>query len=245
MFGGANIGGSVGAALGSKSEKKAYKNAQEYMYKLGQEAQKTSQLADPYQQYRPEMASMLNDYVTGKRTIDTDPGYQFQQQEGQRGVERAAAARGMGNSGNVMAALQQRGQDIASQQYGSIIDRLTNLAGASSQNAIAGGQLYGNMMTTSLTGQADAAIGKGMAASRQSAAWGDVAHNTALLVGSLFSSYGMGGGTNTDSYASKVGGGGGYAGGPDYGSSSSAGGMGGFDISQFFGGSGGGGGMIG
>ena len=59
-----------------------------------------------------------------------------------------------------MAALQQRASDVASQQYSSIIERLTNLAGAGSQNAIAGGQQYGSMMETSLTGQAAAKIGQ-------------------------------------------------------------------------------------
>lgn len=209
MFGGANLGGSLGSALGIKNETKGYEDARWLMQQLGVEAQKASSYADPFQQYRGGIASTLNDYVTGKKSIQTDPGYQFAFNEGQTAVSRAAAARGMNNSGNVMAALQQRGQDIASQQYGSIIDRLTNLAGATSQNAIAGGQIYGNMMGQSLTGQAEAEIGLGYSQSRQTAAWGDFAHNVALFAGSMATG-GMGGGSNTTNYASQVGGGGGY-----------------------------------
>lgn len=229
MFGGANLGGSFGAALGIKSETKGYEDARWLMQQMGEEAKKASSMADPFQQYRAGLAGTLNDYVTGKKSIQTDPGYQFAYQEGQRGVERASAARGMNNSGNVMAALQQRGQDVASQQYGSIIDRLTNLSGATAQNAIAGGQIYGNMMQASLTGQAEAEIGLGMSQSKQKAAWGDFAHNVALFAGSMFGGGAMGG-SNTTNYASQVGGG--YSQSPgtisSYDTNTS------FDVSRFF-----------
>jgi len=157
---------SVGGLFGSNKEAGGYKNAAQFMKKLGQEAGKAQAYADPFSSYRSGIASTLNDYITGQRDISTDPGYQFTQNEAMNEVSRAAAARGLNTSGNVMAALQQRSADIASQQYSAIIDRLTNLAGASSQNAIAGGQLYGSMMTSSLTGQADAAIGQAAAQGR-------------------------------------------------------------------------------
>lgn len=187
MFGGADLGGTTGAWRGAGKEIQGYKNAGADMVELGKQAGIASQYADPYQQYRAGDAATLNAYVTGTKSITTDPGYQFTQNEAANQVSRAAAARGMNQSGNVMAALQQRGSDIASQQYGTILDRLTGLAGATPQNAIAGGQIYGNMMTTSLTGQADASIGLGVARSNEQVALGEMAHNTANFVGSFFS----------------------------------------------------------
>lgn len=158
--------GGVGGLLGSHQEAAGYGNAQDFMSTLNKDASTAQGYADPFSQYRAGMASTLNSYLTGARSIQTDPGYQFAQSEGQQQVNRAAAAKGMGYSGNVMAALQQRGQDIASTQYGAIIDRLTNLAGAGSQNAIAGANVYGSMTGEALTGSANAAIGKAAANGR-------------------------------------------------------------------------------
>ena len=159
---GNQLSNSLGNYLGGQQQAQGYEDASGILGKLGQQAGTASQLADPFQQYRSSYAKQLNDTMQGTRSIQTDPGYQFQYNEGQRAVERAANARGMGTSGNMMAALQQRGQDVANQQYGTIIDRLTNLAGAGSSNASAGGQIYGNMMGTALTGQASSALGAGM-----------------------------------------------------------------------------------
>ena len=142
-----------------------YKKASKYYKQLGQEASVTQDKIDPFSEHRSGIADLLNQYVTGQKSIETDPGYQFAMNEGMQQVNRAAAAKGYGQSGNVLAALKQRGSDIASQQYGSIIERLTNLAGATAQNAMAGGQAYGNMMETSLTGQAAAAVQKAQAKS--------------------------------------------------------------------------------
>lgn len=225
----------LGGYLGSGKEEKGYEDARDLMRQLGQEAGKASQYADPYQQYRAGNAATLNGYVTGTKSIQTDPGYQFAQQEGQNAVGRAAAARGMNNSGNVMAALQSRGQDLANQQYGSIIDRLTNLSGATAQNAIAGGQIYGNMMTTSLTGQADAEIGIGAAQGRGTGALYNGIEDTAYRVMNMFPMTQVGDSTGSSAYG--AGGKNGQAGGSD-----SGGGMaGGFDFTSFFGGGSGGG----
>ena len=43
-----------------------------------------------------------------------DPGYQFRQQEGQRGVENSAAARGGILSGGALKAISRYNQDFAS-----------------------------------------------------------------------------------------------------------------------------------
>jgi hypothetical protein len=52
-----------------------------------------------------------------------DPGYQFAQQEGQRGVERSAAARGVLNSGGTLQDIAKWNQGLATTQYQNVADR--------------------------------------------------------------------------------------------------------------------------
>jgi hypothetical protein len=52
-----------------------------------------------------------------------DPGYDFRQQEGQRGVEASAAARGGILSGGALKAISRYNQDFASNEYGAAYNR--------------------------------------------------------------------------------------------------------------------------
>jgi hypothetical protein len=54
----------------------------------------------------------------------TSPGIQFAQDEAQRATQRQFAASGMTASGNVLAALQERSQNLASQQFGGYLSQL-------------------------------------------------------------------------------------------------------------------------
>ncbi|BCJ90363.1 hypothetical protein IZ6_10980 [Terrihabitans soli] len=63
------------------------------------------------------------------------PGYDFQVDEAMRGAERAASAGGMLASGNLMAEMLARGQNLANQEYGGWLDRLSNQAGQGLQAA--------------------------------------------------------------------------------------------------------------
>jgi hypothetical protein len=82
--------------------------------------------------------------------FQNDPGYQFNLQEGQKAIERSAAARGMLNSTSTMKDLSKYSQGMASQDYqnaynrfntdqSNTFNRLASLAGvgqtAASQNA--------------------------------------------------------------------------------------------------------------
>lgn len=51
--------------------------------------------------------------------FETAPGYQFRKEEGQKGVENSAAARGGLLSGAALKAIQKYGQDFASNEYGN------------------------------------------------------------------------------------------------------------------------------
>ena len=52
-----------------------------------------------------------------------DPGYEFRLAEGEKGINRAAAARGMWDSGATGKALTRYGQDYASGEYGNAYNR--------------------------------------------------------------------------------------------------------------------------
>lgn len=55
-----------------------------------------------------------------------DPGYQFRLDQGNRGVEASAAARGGVLSGGTLKALSRYNQDSASQEYGAAYNRFNN-----------------------------------------------------------------------------------------------------------------------
>lgn len=101
----------------------------------------------------------LSDLVGGDMSgFYTDPGYQFAQEEGQKAIERSAAARGGLKSGGTLKDLTRFGQGLANQQYSDYWNRLAglsnvgqttgttlgglgaNMAGNIGQNMMAGGQ---------------------------------------------------------------------------------------------------------
>lgn len=55
--------------------------------------------------------------------LETDPGYQFRLAEGNKALERSAAAKGILQSGGTLKALTKYGQDAASQEYANAWDR--------------------------------------------------------------------------------------------------------------------------
>lgn len=117
-----------------------------------------------------------------------DPGFDFRMKQGQKALERSAAARGGLRSGATLKALTQYGQDFASNEYGKAYDRfnqnqgnrfnrLSSIAGfgstANAQNAAAS-QNYANQ-----SGANTMASGDSQAAARisQGKIWGDTLSN--------------------------------------------------------------------
>lgn len=88
-----------------------------------------------------------NDWVDSWSYESSSPSYQFRFDEGQRGLERSAAARGRLFSGATGMALQRYGQGFASQEFENDFRRLGALSGAG-DNAqgitINAGQNYAN-----------------------------------------------------------------------------------------------------
>lgn len=106
-----------------------------------------------------------------------DPGYDFRMNEGQKAIERSAAARGGLQTGGTLKALTQYGQGFASNEYQNAYNRfnadrdrrfgrLSTLAGfggsANASNASAGAN-YANNSGANTMGAADAAGAAGMA----------------------------------------------------------------------------------
>jgi hypothetical protein len=55
-----------------------------------------------------------------------DPGYDFRMQEGEKAIQRSAAARGGLQTGGTLRAITDYGQNFASNEYGKAYDRFTN-----------------------------------------------------------------------------------------------------------------------
>lgn len=58
--------------------------------------------------------------------FEADPGYQFRMDEGLKGVQSSAAARGGLLNGGTLKALTKYGQDFASNEYGNAYNRFNN-----------------------------------------------------------------------------------------------------------------------
>lgn len=112
-----------------------------------------------------------------------DPGYAFRMAEGQKALERSAAAKGGLQGGAFGKALSRYGQDFASNEYGNAYNRfnadrdrrfgrLSNIAGMGigANSAVAGaGQNFANNAGSNMMGAANAQGAAGIAGAN---AWG-------------------------------------------------------------------------
>ncbi len=98
----------------------------------------------------------------GMGDFEADPGYAFRLAEGNRALERSAAARGMVMSGQMFKGLQRYGQEMGSQEYQNAFNRYqTNRTNQLSPLAglMASGQNAANVMTGA-AGQLGSQIGE-------------------------------------------------------------------------------------
>lgn len=66
--------------------------------------------------------------AAARSMFQTSPGYDFQREEGERAAQRGASAGGLLASGNLLAELQDRGNGLANQEWGSWLDRLNGVS---------------------------------------------------------------------------------------------------------------------
>lgn len=114
----------------------------------------------------------------GMSQFQADPGYAFRLSEGQKALERSAAARGGLISGGALKAATRYGQDMGSQEYTNAFNRyqteraaklqpLQSLAGVGQTTANQLGQAgaanaanVGNLMTSGAAAQAAGQVGQ-------------------------------------------------------------------------------------
>jgi len=75
-------------------------------------------------------------------TEQNDPGYQFRLQQGEQALQNSAAASGNLLSGNTLRALNQYGQDYASNEYSNVYNRALQNFGAQMQTYGAGANTF-------------------------------------------------------------------------------------------------------
>jgi len=118
--------------------------------------------------------------------FQASPGYQYQLEQGIRAIDNSASAKGMLNSGSRMKALQDRGNSLAAQDFGTYYNRLAGLAGLG-QNAAAGvgntGTQVSQMANETAKGQAQTQVSN---ASNQASMYG----NAAQGIGNAINNYG-------------------------------------------------------
>lgn len=89
---------------------------------------------DPYQQAGQSAQGMLSNALglsgaggnaAARAAFQTSPGYQFQVDQATEAARRQAAATGRLDSGNTLTALTTLGSNLANQEYGNWLNRLT------------------------------------------------------------------------------------------------------------------------
>ena len=158
---GAVVGSAVIGGVAAKKAADTAARAQEQAAQTSAAAQermfqKQVELQEPWRQAGLNALAQIRGGFTGKVDLAQDPGYAFRLAEGQKALERSAAARGGLLSGATLRGTQRFGQELASQEYQNAYNRaltqyntLANLAGVgqttASGMASQAGQLGANL----------------------------------------------------------------------------------------------------
>ena len=210
MVGAAAVG-AAGSAYASKQSGKAAKTQAASADRASQIQQEnfeqTRKDLMPYKQAGDTSLSQLmgqmtpdgyfNQTYTGQ-DIYSDPSYQFRLQQGQDAIQSSAAAKGGLLTGATLKALQNYGQESASQEYSNAYNRfnadqtnrynrLSNLVGigqnAAAQVGNAGAQTAQAVANNTMAGANSIAAGQVASANN----WANTANN----LGSMATSYAM------------------------------------------------------
>lgn len=176
---GSSLLGSSAAGDAAQTQADATRGASDLQYKMFQEQQAAQK---PWLEAGGRALGKLetaSDYTPfGMNQFNADPGYAFRLTEGQKALERSAAARGGLISGGALKAATRFGQDMASQEYTNAFNRyqteraarlqpLQSLAGVGQtaantmgQNAGMYGTNAGNLMTSGAAASAAGTIGQ-------------------------------------------------------------------------------------
>lgn len=198
------VGGLLGFNDAADGQARAAEDANRVQKEIyDQTREDLGQYRDLGGQATKQLSASLDD-LTGTFTMDdfqADPGYAFRMAEGQKAIERSAAARGGLNTGATLKALTRYGQDMGSQEYNNAYNRfnmdrdqrygkLMDVAGMG-QNAAAQtgsfGQNYANAYGQNVMGAANAQAAAQMAGGQ---AFMDLAGQTVGAAGATKGGFG-------------------------------------------------------
>ena len=109
----------------------------------GQNPNAARDAADPYNQYRADAATKLNQVMSNPNMVYGMPGYQFAQEEQAKGIQRQAAASGQSISGGTLASLQKQNAAVAQDWFNNYVNQLGTQAGVNQSPAV-GQTAYAN-----------------------------------------------------------------------------------------------------
>ena len=175
---GSTVGGSRAAKSAGESQAAAADRASQLQY---EQYQQTREDLEPWRKAGVNALGKLEgmaDYTMfGPEQFSKDPGYGFRLAEGQKALDRQAAARGGLISGSALKAAQRYGQEMGSQEYSNAFNRYQiernaklgpyqSLAGVGQTTANQLGQFgqgyatnAGNLMTGGAAAQAAGRVG--------------------------------------------------------------------------------------
>jgi hypothetical protein len=162
------VGSVIGASASNKAAKTQAAAADRSADLQAQQFERQVELQAPFREAGvralPELEAASRYTPFGMEQFQADPGYAFRLSEGQKALDRQAAARGGLISGGALKAAQRYGQDMGSQEYMNAFNRYqternarlnplqslagvgqtsTNQLGAAGQNyATAAGEAY-------------------------------------------------------------------------------------------------------
>ena len=231
---GATVVGSLIGAKASKSAASTQAAAAEQASDLQREIfQQTRADQEPWRQAGVNALGVMQStagnvpaaFKFGAGDYQADPGYAFRLSEGQKALDRQAAARGGLISGGALKAAQRFGQEMGSQEYGNAYNRAlasygtdvarenqlynrqaalagigqtaTNLVGTAGQNYATN---VGNLMTGAGAAQAAGQVGVANALTSGMGTYLNYSQNNALL-NALRGGYGGYGGSGGGNYA--------------------------------------------
>lgn len=202
VAGAATIGG---ALISSSAAKKAAKTQ-------AASADKASQVQwDMYNQTRTDMApwreaggaaiGQLSGMLDPNYDHTTSPGYQFRMDEGLRGVENSAAARGLLGSGGTLKDIVRFSQGVAADDFNQQFNRTASVAAGGQQVGMGLGQMGQNAATNMGNAYMQAGNARASGYAGQAGAWGGALNNLAGMA--MMGGFG-GGGSNLSSLVPSV-----------------------------------------
>jgi hypothetical protein len=125
---GATVVGSLIGASSAKDAARTQANAADRAAELQREQfERQVELQAPFREAGvralPELEAASRYTPFGMSQFQADPGYAFRLSEGQKALDRSAAARGGLISGGALKAAQRFGQDLGSQEYTNAFNR--------------------------------------------------------------------------------------------------------------------------